>query len=86
MAYESELRLPGDLGGRIVQAARLAMTLHCTMAWQKNLEGGAFMNVGRQPKTGRAESGAVTDDLPAGRAVEPSPWTLAGEDPAGSFH
>jgi hypothetical protein len=100
MAYPSEeLRLPGDLGGRIVRAARLAMVMHCTAAWQANAQGGALMqkgvastqagvastNVGRQPKTGRAGSGAVTDDLPAGQAAQPSQWTLAGENPAGSF-
>lgn len=79
-----QVRIPADIGRRIVQAASLAMALHCEAMWKSNM--------GRQPKTGRAvgkasaaESGAVTDDLPAGQAAQPQPRTLAGDDPAGSF-
>ena len=87
MTQESQLEVPADLGRRIVQAARMAVAMHCLIHREWNSD------FGRQPKTGRAESGEVMDDLSTGQrelnapqAALPSPWTLAGEDPAGSFH
>jgi hypothetical protein len=65
------MQAPEDLGRRIVQAARLAATLHRLVdvqEWESEF--------GR-----RAVTGKVRDDT----SVRRSPWTLAGEDPAGSF-
>jgi hypothetical protein len=82
------MQVPQDLGKRIVQVARLAAAMH--------LEEARKLEIGRHPAVGMAAVGLVKDDpssaaterqaCPAPRACpERSPWTLAGENPAGSF-
>jgi hypothetical protein len=69
---------PLDLGQRMIQAARLAVELHLQLA---------AAEIGRQPS-----NGLVTDGQPFAEHGSPSmavgrrsPWTWAGENPAGSF-
>jgi hypothetical protein len=74
-----QLQVPEDLGKRILRAARMAVAIHCLTYREWSTD------YGRRPKTGRAESGEVMDDLSTKETAMPSPWTLAGDDPAGSF-
>jgi hypothetical protein len=76
------MQVPHDLGKRIVEMARLAAAMH--------LEEARKMKIGRQPTVGIAAAGLVKDDLSSaararGACPERSPWTLAGDNPAGSF-
>jgi hypothetical protein len=76
------VHVPSDLGQRIVQAASLAAALHDQTV--RNLE------QGRPALLSDNLAGSIKDDVPSKaitRRVIPlhSPWTLAGEDPAGSF-
>ena len=83
---------PANLGQRIVTAARLAMTLHreaefleAFQAVQQSSSVG-MQNFGRPAVTSGAVSGLFTDDTPSEANRSRSPWTQAGENPAGSFH
>lgn len=76
-----------SLGERVVRAARMAAMLHLRLL--ENMEFGRNAPVG-DGGLGLRAAGLVKDGLPSAaidlRGHSPtSPWTCAGENPAGSF-
>ena len=72
--------LQNDLGKRVVRAAHMAVAMHIASENRERAKA-----IGRRAATGNPGMRLVTDDAPSSAVELRSPWTLAGEDPAGSF-
>ena len=72
--------LQSDFGRRVIRAAHLAVAMHIARDNQQRSKA-----IGRRAATGNPGLRLVTDDAPSSAVENRSPWTLAGEDPAGSF-
>ena len=69
-----------DLGKRVVRAAHMAVAMHIARENQQRATA-----IGRRAAIANPALRLVTDDAPSSAVDNRSPWTLAGEDPAGSF-
>jgi hypothetical protein len=88
------LHAQGDLGRRMIQAARIAVAMHQLadarereFAQQVEIirEREIFATHGRRSTTATGRLSRVTDDTPSPAIPSRTPWTRTGEDPARSF-